>query len=130
MGRELAVTAYRPWLHWFAVATAAATLPLVFVGALVTSYDVGMAVPDWPTTFGYNMFTYPWLEAAWGVFVEHSHRLLGSLVGLMTVVLAVWLWAVDARRWLRWLGVAAVAAVIGQGVLGGLRGLLVARGLG
>src|SRR3990172_2517665 len=129
MGRELGVTAYRPWLHWFAFAAAVATLPLVFVGALVTSYDVGMAVTDWANTLGYNMFTYPWLQAAWGVFVEHSHRLLGSLVGLMTVVLAVWLWAVEARRWVRWLGVAAGAAVIGEGVLGGLRVLMVERGL-
>jgi len=109
------------WLHRFAVLTAAATLFLIWVGGLVTSHQAGLAVPDWPTTYGYNMFFFPISKWVGGIFYEHSHRLVASAVGLLTVILAVWLWLVDERRWMRWLGVVAVSAVILQGVLGGLR---------
>ena len=157
------------WLHRFALLTAAATLVLIAAGGLVTSHGVGMAVPDWPNTYGYNMFLFPISKWIGGIFYEHSHRLIASMVGLLTSVLAVWLWVRETRRWarwigvslfvvalvlmgarqlpvyvgmatlciavtafglamywrnpgaLRWLGVAAFAAVILQGVLGGLR---------
>jgi cytochrome c oxidase assembly protein subunit 15 len=109
------------WLHRFAVITAAATFCLIWVGGLVTSHGAGMAVPDWPTTYGYNMFFFPFSKWVGGIFYEHSHRLVASGVGLFTVILCVWLWLKEERRWLRWLGVIALAAVVLQGVLGGLR---------
>ena len=88
---------------------------------MVTSKGVGLAVPDWPTTFGYNMFLFPVSQWIGGIFFEHTHRLLASAIGLLTIVLAVWLWRAETRRWLRVLGVLALGAVILQGVLGGLR---------
>jgi cytochrome c oxidase assembly protein subunit 15 len=109
------------WLHRFAWFTAIATLLLICSGGMVTSKGVGLAVPDWPTTFGYNMFLFPVSKWVGGIFFEHTHRLIASTVGFLTIILAVWIWRVDARRWLRILGLAAVGAVILQGVLGGLR---------
>ena len=108
-------------LHRFAAMTAFATLLLICVGGVVTSKEVGMSVPDWPTTYGYNMFLFPVSKWVGGILYEHSHRLVASVVGFLTVILAVWLWCKEARRWMRWLGVAAVLAVVLQGVLGGLR---------
>ncbi|MDB6035077.1 MAG: Cytochrome oxidase assembly [Verrucomicrobiales bacterium] len=87
----------------------------------MTSKGVGMSVPDWPTTYGYNMFFFPISKWVGGVFWEHSHRLTASAVGFMTVILTVWLWLKESRAWMRWLGVAALFGVIAQGVLGGLR---------
>lgn len=118
-----------PWPHRFALMTAAATFPLLFVGGLVTSMGAGLAVPDWPTTFGYNMFTYPWSRMVGGIFYEHSHRLFGSAVGFLTILLAVSLWRLDARPWLRKLGVIALVTVIVQGTLGGLRVVLLQQTL-
>ena len=186
---------YRPWLHRLAVLTAVTTFILICMGGLVTSTDSGLAVPDWPTTFGYNMFLYPLSKTVsgflvsvdptiqadlekgnlsaelqhglekngisvsedviisteqqgsrWkladkgnertytliksgerldvyvhGVLYEHSHRLIGSIVGFLTIALMVSLWAKDARKWMKWLGVIALVAVIAQGVMGGLR---------
>ena len=112
---------YSPWLHRTARLTAGATFLLIVIGGIVTSTDSGLAVPDWPTTFGYNMFLYPLSEMVGGILYEHSHRLMGSLVGLLTVGLFVFLLVKDSRRWLKWLGLAALIAVIVQGVLGGLR---------
>jgi cytochrome c oxidase assembly protein subunit 15 len=112
------------WPHRWAVALVCATFPLLWVGGLVTTTDAGMAVPDWPTTYGYNLFLYPWttwLAGPWDLFVEHGHRLLGAVVGLGTIALLAVLWRTDERRWIRWLGIAALALVIFQGVLGGLR---------
>ena len=88
---------------------------------MVTSKNVGLAVPDWPTTFGYNMFLFPVSKWVGGILFEHTHRLMGSLVGFLTIILAVWLWMREDRRWLRSLGVIAVVGVILQGILGGLR---------
>jgi len=105
-----------------AVTTAAATFVLILFGGLVTNTGAALAVPDWPTTFGRNMFLYPWSAMVGGIFYEHSHRLLGALVGLLTLALAAVLWR--AGRPLRVLGLLAVAAVIVQGVLGGLRVVL------
>jgi cytochrome c oxidase assembly protein subunit 15 len=108
--------------HRLAVVTAAATLVLILFGGLVTNTGAALAVPDWPTTFGHNMFLYPWSQMVGGVFYEHSHRLIGAVVGLLTVALGAALWRAGGS--LRWLGLAAVAAVVIQGVLGGLRVVL------
>jgi cytochrome c oxidase assembly protein subunit 15 len=109
------------WLHRFAFFTAIATLFLICSGGMVTSKGAGLAVPDWPTTFGYNMFLFPVSKWIGGIFFEHVHRLVASTVGILTIILAVWLWRVEDRRWLRHLGFAALGLVILQGVLGGLR---------
>lgn len=110
--------------HRLALLTAVATLLLLFIGGLVTSKGAGLAVPDWPTTFGHNMFLYPWSEMIGDVFYEHSHRLVASGVGLLTILLAFSLWFYERRRWLRWLGAAALTLVIVQGIIGGLRVVL------
>src|SRR5437868_5489767 len=113
-----------PWPHRWAVALACATFSLLWVGGLVTTTKAGMAVKDWPTTNGYNMFLYPWLKwlaAPRDFFVEHGHRMLAASVGMMTIVLFVILWFLEDRRWLRWFGVVALALVIFQGILGGMR---------
>jgi cytochrome c oxidase assembly protein subunit 15 len=89
-----------------------------------------MAVPDWPTTYGYNMFLFPVSQWVGGIFYEHTHRLVASGVGFLTTILAVWLWIKEERRWLRWLGVLAWFAVVAQGVLGGLRVTLYKQELG
>ena len=115
------VRAYRPEPHWFALLATIFTWPLLFVGGLVTTYKVGMAVPDWPTTFGMNMFLYDFFGAPWGVVGEHTHRLYAAGVGLFTILMMVDFLAFDRRKWMKWLGVAALAAVIAQGVLGGYR---------
>ncbi|HWP58815.1 MAG TPA: COX15/CtaA family protein [Candidatus Acidoferrales bacterium] len=114
----------RAWGHRLALLAAGLTLPLLFMGGLVTTKGVGLIVPDWPTTFGENMFLFPWSKMVGGVFYEHSHRLLGAAVGLVTLVLAVWLWLRETRRWVRFLGIAAFLLVVIQGVLGGLRVVL------
>jgi cytochrome c oxidase assembly protein subunit 15 len=102
-----------------------ATLPLLFIGGLVTTKGVGLIVPDWPTTFGENMFLFPWSRMIGGVFYEHSHRLVGAAVGFLTVILAFWLWVWEGRGWVRRLGLAALVLVIVQGIIGGLRVVLV-----
>ncbi len=107
--------------HWAAVLAAVLTWPLVFAGGLVTTYRVGMAVPDWPTTFGQNMFTYDLAEAAFGVRVEHIHRLAGAAVGLCTIALMLDFLAFDRRKSVKALGVLALIAVVAQGILGGMR---------
>jgi heme a synthase len=107
-------------LHRFARLVAGCTVLLVLAGSLVTSTDSGLSVPDWPTTYGWNMFTFPPSKWVGGIFYEHGHRLIASGVGFLTIVLAAWLWRQEPRRWLRWLGVAAVGTVVAQGVLGGL----------
>src|SRR5882762_2599437 len=109
------------WLNRFAWLTSVATVLLICSGGMVTSKGVGLAVPDWPTTFGYNMFLFPLSKWVGGILFEHTHRLMGSLVGFLTIILAVWLWLRDDRRWLRKLGVIAVVGVMVQGILGGLR---------
>src|SRR5262249_17566416 len=108
-------------LNRFAGLTAGATFLLIGLGGLVTSHEAGLAVPDWPTSYGYNMFLFPVRLWQNNIFYEHTHRLFASLVGLLTTILAVWLWIREPRNWLRWLGVAAFFGVVLQGVLGGLR---------
>ena len=93
-------------LHRFAMLTTVATLFLISVGGMVTSHGAGMAVPDWPNTYGYNMFFFPFSSWIGGIFYEHSHRLAGSLVGLLTVILAAWFYGRHSRPILRWAGAA------------------------
>lgn len=112
---------YHPGLNRFATASALAALLLIALGGLVTSHEAGLAVPDWPTTFGYNMFLFPVSRWRGGVFFEHVHRLFASGVGLLTVGLAICLWRCDDRLWVRRLGGLAVLLVVAQGILGGLR---------
>lgn len=109
------------------MATVGLTVLLLSWGAVVTSIGAGMAFPDWPTSLGsYNLLnpTEGWWEVP-AYLAEHGHRLIASLVGMFTVVLAAWTWWEDPRAWMRKLGIAAVALVIVQGILGGLRVLWV-----
>src|SRR4051794_1299851 len=176
-------------LHMLALLTAVATFPLIFMGGLVTSHAAGMSVPDWPNSYGYNMFLFPPRLWVGGVLYEHTHRLMGTVVGFCSVLLALCAWGPgrsaaarrvllrsaavaltlgilaalgpftyfnnealtgnlrqaaagfgslalvlgvaavtrtrEERRWVRWLAVALLAGVIFQGVLGGLRVVLV-----
>lgn len=107
--------------HAMAVGATAFTWPLLFVGGLVTTYRVGMAVPDWPTTFGVNMFLYNMFDASWGVFGEHAHRLYASAVGLFTILLTVDFLLYERRPRIKGLAVLALLLVIAQGVMGGMR---------
>jgi cytochrome c oxidase assembly protein subunit 15 len=107
-------------LHRFAKFVCGFTVLLLLAGSLVTSTDSGLSVPDWPTTYGWNMFTFPPSKWVGGIFYEHGHRLIASTVGFLTIILAAWLWRAESRRWLVRLGVVALAAVILQGVLGGI----------
>ena len=107
-------------LHKFAKFVVGCTVILILAGSLVTSHDAGLSVPDWPTSYGWNMFTFPPSMWVANILYEHGHRLIASTVGFLTILLAIWIWFADPRRWMRWLGVAALAAVIAQGVLGGL----------
>jgi heme a synthase len=108
------------WLHRFAKLVSAATVLLIVAGGLVTSTESGLSVPDWPTSYGWNMFTFPMEHMVGGIFYEHGHRLIASGVGFLTIILAVWLWRAEPRRWMRLLGITALAAVILQGLLGGI----------
>src|SRR3954469_17837519 len=108
---------YNAALHRFTKLLAGLIFLLIAAGALVTSNDAGLAVPDWPTSFG-SLWRIPHMVG--GVKFEHGHRMLAELVGLLTIGLAAWVWRSDERRWMKWLGATALATVIAQGVLGGL----------
>jgi cytochrome c oxidase assembly protein subunit 15 len=110
--------------HRLACVTAGATVGLIVAGGLVTNTGAALAVPDWPTTFGHNLFLFPWSGMVGGVLVEHGHRLLGAAIGLLTGILALALAVGDRRRWVRGLGMLAVALVCAQGLIGGLRVVL------
>src|SRR5881296_1718189 len=112
MSREVADAAARPspyasseaegvGLHRFALFTTVCTAFLIFVGGLVTSTESGLSVPDWPTTYGWNMFTFPLSKWVGGIFYEHGHRLVASFVGFLTVILAIWTWLREKGAWLR-----------------------------
>jgi cytochrome c oxidase assembly protein subunit 15 len=103
--------------HRFAMFLAACTLLLIVAGALVTSNDAGLSVPDWPTSFG-SLYKMPPMVG--GVKYEHGHRMFAELVGLLIIAMAVWTQRVEQRKWMKVLGWIALAAVVGQGVLGGL----------
>ena len=108
-----------PWLNRFAVFTAVCTLGLIFAGGLVTSTGSGLAVPDWPLSYGQLM-----PPMVGGVFYEHGHRMIAATVGFLTLILACWIFAKEPRRWVGWLAACALSAVVLQGVLGGLTVLL------
>lgn len=107
------------WRHRYAVAVAVSTVLLITAGGLVTSTGSGLAVPDWPLSFGQ---VFPRMEG--GVLYEHGHRLIATAVGLLTVVLALWTARAESRRWVRGIGWGMLAAVVIQGVLGGVTVLL------
>lgn len=112
------------WLHRYAKLVVASTVLLIAAGGMVTSTDSGLSVPDWPNTYGWFMFTFPMDKWVGGIFYEHGHRLIASTVGFLTIILAVWTWRVEPRRWVRWLAVVGLGAVILQGLLGGITVLL------
>jgi heme a synthase len=122
LGKSMAVfDLQKRLLHWYAIFVAASVLVLICSGGLVTSHGAGMAVPDWPNSFGYNMFLFPISHWVGGVLFEHTHRLIASGVGLLTIALCILTWVIEERRWVKWLAGIAVLVVIVQGVLGGLR---------
>jgi cytochrome c oxidase assembly protein subunit 15 len=99
-----------PWLSRFAKALVVSTFCLIFLGGMVTSVNAGLSVPDWPTSYGYNMFTFPITRWVGGIFFEHTHRLLASCVGLMTTILVAWIWR---NRWAVPAALAICAAATG-----------------
>ena len=103
------------WLHRYAAFLVVCTWCLIFVGGLVTSTDSGLAVPDWPLSYG---MVFPPMVG--GILYEHGHRLFAASVGILTIILMIWLLRSEPRRWVKVMGVLASASVIGQGVLGGL----------
>jgi heme a synthase len=120
------------WLHRWATLIVCLVWPLIWVGGLVTTYDAGMAVPDWPGTYGKNLFLYDykvWLLGPFDLFIEHGHRLLGAVVGMLAIIAVVVAWVSEPRLWVRWLSIGLLVAVIGQGVLGGMRVVLSDRTL-
>src|SRR3970282_275110 len=104
--------------HRLALSTAVATVVLIVFGGLVTNTGAALAVPDWPTTFGHNLFLFPWSGMVGGVLVEHVHRLLGAGIGMLTIALAATLALGDSRRWVLGLGLLAVVLVCAQGLVG------------
>ena len=105
-----------PWLHRYATFVAFCTFLLIIAGALVTGNDAGLSVPDWPTSFG----TFRMPRMVGGIKFEHGHRMIAGTVGILTILLAIWVWRQDSRRWVRWIGFAAVMAVLAQAILGGI----------
>src|ERR1700712_4250634 len=101
-------------LHRFATFVAGCTVLLVLAGSLVTSTGSGLSVPDWPTTYGWNMFTFPPSKWGGGILYDHGHRLTASPVGFLTIVLAAWLWRAAPRRFMKQLGAAALGSVVLQ----------------
>jgi cytochrome c oxidase assembly protein subunit 15 len=112
---------YHPWLFRIALVTAIATLPLMIVGGHVTTEGYGMAFPDWPTSDGQNMLTYSWFHRAADKFYEHGHRLLGMLVGFLSIALVIVAFKVTDKKWIRNVSIAVLVCVIIQGILGGTR---------
>ena len=119
-------------VHRLAVLAVCMVWPLIWVGGLVTTYDAGMAVPDWPGTYGYNLFLYPldtWLLGPFDLFIEHGHRLLGAFVGFVAILILFFAHRHEPRRWVRILSIALLGMVITQGLLGGMRVVLSDRTL-
>ncbi|QEG43232.1 COX15/CtaA family protein [Roseimaritima ulvae] len=117
----------KPWLFRWTLLILCLVWPLVWVGALVTTSDAGMSVPDWPNTYGDNLLLYPistWLSGPFDLFIEHGHRLLGMLVGMVAIAVVVVAFVSERRRWVQALAVLGLLLVIVQGVLGGMRVVL------
>ncbi len=112
------VSATSVWLARFAFVAAVSALPVLLSGGLVTSTGAGLAVPDWPTSYGAHMFLYPLSKMTGGIYYEHSHRLFGSLVGLTTLTLFVFVVLAEPRKWIKGVAFFAFLFVCGQGVLG------------
>ena len=112
-----ASTPYNRGFHNFAVFTACATFILIIAGALVTSNEAGLSVPDWPMSYGHVLRLPPWIG---GIRYEHSHRMIAGFTILLTVTIAFWTWLADRRRWMKALALGAVGTIIAQAVLGGL----------
>ena len=112
-------TAYRPWLARYSFCALVVTLLLLYAGGFTTTIGAGMVFPDWPLSNG-SLNPDGWIQDQ-AMAAEHSHRLLGMVVGNITLILAIWIWCVEGRSWMRRLGVAAIILVIIQGVLGGIR---------
>ncbi|HXW93605.1 MAG TPA: COX15/CtaA family protein [Terriglobales bacterium] len=110
-------TPYNRSLHRLALFLACWTFLLILAGALVTSNDAGLSVPDWPTSFG-SLYKIPHMVG--GVRFEHTHRMIAQVAGLLTIILAIWTWRADQRPWMKYLAVGALGTVIAQGILGGL----------
>lgn len=129
---QVAGSSRSPWPFRIAVLLSLVTFPLIFVGGLVTTQQAGMAVPDWPGTYGYNLFLYPiedWWPGPYDLFIEHGHRLLGSLAGLVTIALLIVTLLKDSRRWVKLMAFSALVLVIAQGLLGGVRVLAADRAI-
>ena len=109
--------AYNPGHHRIAIFIACVTFIVIIAGALVTSEDAGLSVPDWPTSYGHLVKLPPWVG---GIVYEHSHRMIAWFTGMCTIVIAVWTWLVDRRRWMKYLAVGALGTIIAQGILGGI----------
>jgi len=109
------------WTAVLAHAAAAGTFLLLVIGGIVTSQEAGLSVPDWPNSYGYTMFLFPLSEMTGSVYYEHAHRLFGSLIGLTVLILAIQIWRTEKRGWVKWFAGVALATVIIQGILGGLR---------
>jgi len=118
---------YHPWNHWISVLLTVATLGLIFLGAMVTSKGAGLAVPDWPTSYG-GLNPPNWFQIE-NVRLEHGHRLIASLIGLITIALMVFLLRTEERSWVKKMGIAALIGVVAQGVLGGLRVIMLSTPL-
>lgn len=108
------------WLRRLSKINVFSTLFLIFAGALVKSHEVGLSVPDWPTTYGHQMFAFPLSQMVGGIFYEHGHRLVATLVGFITLVLVLWIGFIEKRLWVRKLGYATLAVVVIQGLFGGI----------
>jgi heme a synthase len=106
---------YNKAVHQYAVFTAFCTFLLLIAGALVTSNDAGLSIPDWPLAYG--SLTPPMVG---GIRYEYTHRVIATCIGLLTIGLAAWLWKAEKRSWMRWLGLVALGGVIAQGILGGM----------
>ena len=108
------------WLTRLSKLTVFSTLFLIFVGALVKSHEVGLSVPDWPTTYGKQMFAFPLSEMVGGIFYEHGHRVLATIIGFFTLLQAIWIGFSNVPFWLKRLGLLALGVVVLQGIFGGI----------